>query len=92
MDFILRLPMTQKGYDTIWVIVDRLTKVIHFIPVRTTYTRSLLAELYMARIICLHSVPKKNVSDRGTQFTSKSWKYLYESMDTKPNFSSAYHP
>jgi hypothetical protein len=51
--------------EMIWVIVDRLTKVAHFIPVKTTYKGSQLAELYMARIVCLHGVPKKIVSDRG---------------------------
>ena len=92
MDFIVGLPRTSKGYDFIWAIVDRLTKVAHFIPVKTTYKGSQLAELYMARIVCLHSVPKKIVSDRGSQFTSRFWKSLHESMDTKLNFSSAYHP
>ena len=92
MDFIVGLPRTQSGYDSIWVIVDRLTKVAHFIPVKTTYTGAKLAELYMQRIVCLHGVPKKIVSDRGTQFTSHFWKKLHESMDTKLNFSSAYHP
>jgi hypothetical protein len=71
MDFIVGLSQTRDGYDSIWVIVDRLTKVAHFIQVKTTYTRSKLAELYMSRIVCLHGVPKKIVSDRGTQFTSR---------------------
>jgi hypothetical protein len=92
MDFIMCLPKTQSGYDSIWVIVDRLSKVVHFIPVKTTYKDSKLAELYIARIVCLHEVLKKIVSDRGTQFTSKFWEKLHESMDTKLNFSSAYHP
>jgi hypothetical protein len=82
---------TQVGYDSIWVIVDRLTKVAHFIPVKTTYSGAKLAELYMSRIVCLHGVSKKIVSDRGSQFTSKFWEKLHESMDTKLNFSSAYH-
>jgi hypothetical protein len=84
--------MTQKGYDSIWLIVDRLTKVGHFIPVKTMYTGPQLAELYIARIVCLHGVPKKIVSDRDTQFTSMFWERLHESMDTKLNFSLAYHP
>jgi hypothetical protein len=92
MDFIVGLPRTRDGYDSIWVIVDRLTKVAHFIPVKTTYSGAQLAELYMSRIVCLHGVPKKIVSDRGTQFTSRFWKRLHESMDTKLNFSLAYHP
>jgi transposase InsO family protein len=91
MDFITGLPRTSKGYDSIWVIVDRLTKVAHFIPVKTTYKESQLAELYMARIVCLHGVPKKIVLDRGSEFTSRFWKSFPENVDTKLNFSSAYH-
>jgi transposase InsO family protein len=92
MDFIVGLPRTQSGYDSIWLIVDRSTKVAHFIPVKTTYSRPQLVELYMSRIICLHGVPNKIVSDRGTQFTSKFWERLYETLDTQLRFSSAYHP
>jgi transposase InsO family protein len=92
MDFIVGLPRTQAGYDLIWVIVDCLTKVAHFIPVKTTYSGAKLAELYMSRIVCFHGVPKKIVSDRGSHFTSKFWEKLHESMDAKQNFSSAYHP
>jgi hypothetical protein len=66
MDFITGLPRTSKGYDSIWVIADRLTKV----PINTTFEVSQLAELFMARIVSLHGVPKKIVSDRGSQFTS----------------------
>jgi hypothetical protein len=66
MNFIVRLPRTQSGYDSIWAIMDRLTKVAHFIPVKTTYYELQLAGLYMSRIVCLHGVPKKIVSDRGT--------------------------
>jgi hypothetical protein len=66
MDFIVGLPRTHDGYDSIWVIVDRLTKVAHFIIVKTTYTGAKLAELYISRIVCLHGVPKKIVSNRGT--------------------------
>jgi hypothetical protein len=69
MDFIVGLPRTQSGYNSIWVIVDRVTKVAHFIPVRTTYSGLQLAELYMSRIVCLHGVQKKIVSHRGIQFT-----------------------
>jgi hypothetical protein len=63
MDFIIGLPRTESGYDSIWVIVDRLTKVAHFIPVKTTYSGPQLAELYMSWIVCLHGVPNKIVSD-----------------------------
>jgi hypothetical protein len=66
MDFIVGLPRTQSGYNSIWVIVDQQTKVAHFIPVKTTYSRPQLVELYMSRIVCLLGVPKKIVSDRWT--------------------------
>jgi hypothetical protein len=73
MDFIIGLPTTQSGYDSIWVILDRFSKVAHFILVKTTYKGAKLAELYITRIMCLHRVPKKIVSDRGTQFMSRFW-------------------
>jgi IS30 family transposase len=85
------LSRTQSGYDSIWVIVDRLTKVAHFIPVKTTYSRPQLAELYMLRIVYLCGVLKKIVSDRGTQFTSRFWERLHEALDTQLHFSSPYH-
>jgi hypothetical protein len=91
IDFIVGLPRTQSGYDSIWVIVHRLTKVAHFIPIKTTYSGLQLAELYMFRIVCLHGVPKKIVSDRGTQFTSRFWERFHEALDTQLRFSSAYH-
>jgi hypothetical protein len=78
MDFIVGLPHTQALYDSIWVIVDHLTKVVHFNPVKTTYSIAKLVELYMSRIVCLHGVPKNVVSDRGSQFTSKFWEKLHE--------------
>jgi transposase InsO family protein len=92
MDFIVGLSRTQSSYDSIWVTMDQLTKVSHFIPIKTTYSGPQLAELYMSRIVCLHGVPKKFVSDRGTQFTSKFWKRLHETLDTQLCFSSLYHP
>jgi uncharacterized membrane protein len=69
MDFIVGLPRTQSGYDSIWMIMDRLTKVAHFIPMKTTYSEPQLAVLYMSRIVYLSGVPKKIVSDREPRFT-----------------------
>jgi transposase InsO family protein len=92
MDFIMGLPRTQSGYDSIWVIVDLLTKVAHFIHVKTTHSRPQLVELYMSWIVCLHGVPKMIVSDRGTQFTLRFWERLHETLDTQLRFSSACHP
>jgi hypothetical protein len=66
MDFIVGLPRTRAGYDSIWVVVDRLTKAAHFILVKTSYNNEVLAELYMSRVVCLHGVTKRIVSDRGT--------------------------
>jgi hypothetical protein len=73
MDFIVGLPHTQANYDSIWVVVDHLTMSTHFIPVKTSYNSAVLAELYMSQIVCLHDVPKKIVSDKGTQFISHFW-------------------
>jgi hypothetical protein len=92
IDFIVGLPRTQSGHDSIWVILDQLTKVAHFIPMNTTYSGPQLAKLHMSRIVFLHGVPKKIVSNRGTQFTSKFWERLHETLDTQLRFSSAYHP
>jgi hypothetical protein len=71
MDFIVGLPRTANGYDSIWVIVDRLTKIAHFLSVRVKYTVAMYAELYIASILSLHGVPKTIVSDRGPQFVAK---------------------
>jgi hypothetical protein len=92
MDFIVGSPRTRVGYDSIWVVVDCLTKVAHFIPVKTSYSSAVLAELYMSQIVCLHGVPKKIVSYRGIQFTSHFWQQLHEAMGTHLNFCSTYHP
>jgi transposase InsO family protein len=91
MDFITGLPGTKSGYDSIWVVVDRLTRVDHFIPMKTTYTSARLAKIYMNQIVCLHGVPKSIVFDRGTQFTSHFWRQLHESLGTRLEFSTAFH-
>jgi hypothetical protein len=92
MDFIVGLPRTQKGNDSIWVIVDRLTKVAHFLPVRTDYSVSRLAELYVDNILKLHGASRSIVSDRGPQFIAQFWKSLHACMGTKLNYSTAFHP
>jgi transposase InsO family protein len=69
-----------------------LTKIAHFIPVKTTYTSAKLADINMKRIVCLHGVPKNIVSDRGTHFTSHFWKQLHESLGTRLEFSTLFHP
>jgi hypothetical protein len=71
MDFVNGLPKTQKGNDSIWVTVDRLTKVAYFIPVRTKYSGDKASTIILDNIVKLHGVPSKIISDRGTQFTFK---------------------
>jgi len=65
MDFIIGLPQTQQGHDSIWVIVDRITKSPHFIPVNTRYLAGKYAELYVSQIMRLHGVPRTIISDQG---------------------------
>ena len=92
MDFVSGLPKTLQNHDSIWVIVDRLTKAAHFIPVNITYTRDKLAELYVQNIVRLHGVPRSIVFDRDSRFTSKFWKSLQTALGTRLKFSTAYHP
>ena len=70
MDFISGLPRTSSGYDAIWVIVDRLTKISHFLPIKKTYSNDRLARLYVNQIVCLHGIPVSIVFDKGATFFS----------------------
>jgi hypothetical protein len=92
MDFIVGLPKTTKGFDSIWVIIDRLTKIAHFLPIKTSYPVITYAQIYIARILSLHGVPKTIVLECGPQFVSKFWEELHKSLGTKLLQSSAYHP
>ncbi|KAL0544372.1 hypothetical protein IC582_019486 [Cucumis melo] len=92
MDFITGLPRTLRGFIVIWVVVDRLTKSAHFVPGKSTYTASKWAQLYMSEIVRLHGVPVSIVSDRDARFTSKFWKGLQTAMETRLDFSTAFHP
>ncbi|WOG86435.1 hypothetical protein DCAR_0205639 [Daucus carota subsp. sativus] len=92
MDFVINLPKTRKGNDAIWIIVDRLTKSAHFLPIRWGCTLDHLAQRYVNEIVRLHGVPISIVSDRDPRFTSRFWKSLQEAMGTRLNFSTAFHP
>jgi hypothetical protein len=92
MDFIVGLPNTSQRHDSIWVIVDRLTKTAHFLPVHTTYNAKKYAEIYLDQIVRLHGVPKMIISDRGVQFIACFWELLQHSLGTKLIQRSAYHP
>jgi len=92
MDFVVGMPQTQKHHDAIWVVVDRLTKSAHFLPLKTTYNAEQLAELYIKEIVRLHSVPISTVSDRDTKFASRFWHGFQTAMGTELNLSTAFHP
>ena len=92
MDFVLGLPKITKGHDSIWVIVDRLTKSAHFLPARVTYKLDKLAEIYVREIVHLHGVSKSIISDRDSQFTYKFWKSIQNTLGTRLKFSTAFHP
>jgi hypothetical protein len=82
MDFIVGLPHTSRGYNSIWVIVDRFTKSAHFIPVSTTYEVRQYAKLYISHIVCYHGMPKAIISDRGSIFVALFWEQLHECFGT----------
>ena len=92
MDFIVALPTTTRGHNTIWVIVDRLTKSAHFLPIKETFRMDQLVKLYIKEIISRHGVPVSIVSDRDPRFTSRFWKSLQEYLGTRLDMSTAYHP
>ncbi|GKC60168.1 hypothetical protein Tco_1087766 [Tanacetum coccineum] len=92
MDFITRLPRTSSGYDSIWVIVDRLTKSAHFIPINEKFKMEKLTRLYLKEIICRHGVPISIISDRDPRFASRFWRSLQKSLGTNLDMSTAYHP
>ena len=86
------LPKTVKGFDSIWVIVDRLMKSAHFIPVKTGMSVARLAKIYIEQVVRLLGIPSSIVSDRDMRFTSKFWESLHAALGTKLRLSSAYHP
>jgi hypothetical protein len=92
MDFIVGLSLTAYKYDSIWVIVDRLTKSAHFIPIHTKYIVEKYAEIYIARVLCLHGVSKMIISDRGSQIVARFWEQLHTSLGTHMIHSLTYHP
>ncbi|KAA3460519.1 DNA/RNA polymerases superfamily protein [Gossypium australe] len=86
------LPLTPSKKDSVWVVVDRLTKTAHFIPVRVDYSLQKLAKLYVSEIVRLHGVPVSIISDRDPRFTSRFWKALHQALGTRLDFSTAFHP
>jgi hypothetical protein len=92
MNFIMDLPRTSHGYNSIWVIMDRLTKSAHFLPVATTYRVGQYAELYISHLVRYHGIPKTIIFDGGPIFIAHFWEQLHECLGTHLIKSSAYHP
>ncbi|GJX74005.1 putative reverse transcriptase domain-containing protein [Tanacetum coccineum] len=92
VDFITKLPKSSQGFDTIWVIVDRLTKSDHFLPIRENDPLDKLARLYLNRIVARHGIPASIIYDRDRRFTSSFWKSFQKALGTDVSMSTAYHP
>ncbi|GJW49380.1 putative reverse transcriptase domain-containing protein [Tanacetum coccineum] len=92
MDFITKLPKSSQGFDTIWVIVDRLTKSAHFLPIRENDPLDKLARLYLNRIVARHRIPVSIICDRDGRFTSNFWKSFQKALGTDISMSTTYHP
>ncbi|KAI3776024.1 hypothetical protein L1987_45784 [Smallanthus sonchifolius] len=92
MDFITKPPRTSSGYDSIWVIIDGLTKSAHFLPIREDFKVEKLARIYIDEIVSRHGVPVNIISDRDARFTSRFWQSLQKALGTRLDLSTAYHP
>ena len=91
MDFVSGFPLTQRKHDLVWVIVDRLTKSSHLLPIRLDYSMDRLAELFVSEIVILHGIPLSIVSDCDPRFTSRFWKELQSDFGTRLNFNTTFH-
>ncbi|GJX25006.1 putative reverse transcriptase domain-containing protein [Tanacetum coccineum] len=92
MDFVMKLPKTSQGYDTIWVIVDRLTKSAIFTPMRETDPLDKLARMYLKEVVTRHGIPVSIICDRDPRFASNFWRSLQNALGTNLDMSTAYHP
>ncbi|GJY69105.1 putative reverse transcriptase domain-containing protein [Tanacetum coccineum] len=92
VDLVTKLPRSSSGYDAIWVIVDRLTKSAHFLPIREDYKTEKLERIYINEIVARHGVSVSIISDRDGRFASHLWQALQEALGTKLHMSTAYHP
>ncbi|GJX76058.1 putative reverse transcriptase domain-containing protein [Tanacetum coccineum] len=92
MDFITKLPRTSSGYDTIWVIVDRLTRSAYFLPMRENDSMDKLTRLYLKEVVTRHGIPISIICDRDGRFTSNFWRTFQKALGTQLDMSTAYHP
>ena len=92
MDYIVGFPLMARRHDSIFIVVDTLTKSSHFIPMHTTYQAPDIARVFISDIVRLHGMEKRIISDRGSVFTRLFWMSFQEALGTQLNFSTAYHP
>ncbi|GJR79112.1 putative reverse transcriptase domain-containing protein [Tanacetum coccineum] len=92
MDFVTKLPKSSQGYDTIWVIVDRLTKSAIFVPMRETDPMEKLARMYLKEVVPRHGIPVSIICDLDPRFASNFWRSLQKALGTSLDMSTAYHP
>ena len=92
MDFMVGLPLTGRKHDSVMVVVDQLTKLAHFLPMRINYLLDKLEEMYIKEIVRLHGIPISIISDRDPRFTSRFWEKLQEALGTQLNFNTSFHP
>ena len=92
MDFVVGLPWTQKSYDSIWVVVDRLTKSARFSPIKSSYSAEDYARIFLDEIVCRHGIPLSIISNRVTQFISRCWRSFQKELGTTEKLSTAFYP
>ncbi|GJZ09031.1 putative reverse transcriptase domain-containing protein [Tanacetum coccineum] len=92
IDFVTKLPRTSSRHDTIWVIMDQLTKSANFLSMREDYKMEKLARLYLTKIVARHGLPILIISDRDSHFTSRFWQSMQEALGTRLDMRTAYHP
>ena len=91
INFVIRLPRSSQGHDAIWVVVDRLTKSAHFLPIQINYSMDKLAQIYIREIVRIHGIPETFILDKDPRFLSRVWVSLSKALGTKLHPSTAAH-